>query len=91
MASKVTGAAKGGIRAWLMPEIHEIKLALETIRGEMKVLDTKIGSLDAKIDSVRNELKADIARVDSKVEDLDKRLDVAQRLAVLEARVKERG
>jgi polyisoprenoid-binding protein YceI len=75
MASKVTSTANGGIRAWLLPEINEIKISLERINGEIKVLDTKI-------ESTRNELKVGIARVESRVEDLDKRLDVVQRLAL---------
>lgn len=39
--------------------------------------------------SLRNELKADISRVDSSVKDLDKRLDIVQRLAVIEAKQSE--
>ena len=45
-------------------------------QGELKNINTRIDSLDLKIDSVRNELKADISRVDSRVEELDKRLDI---------------
>jgi chromosome segregation ATPase len=56
-------------------------------------LDSKIDSisdsLSSKIDSLRNELKSDISRVDSRIEDLDKRLDIVQRLSVLEAKVRE--
>ena len=91
MATKVAGAAKDGIRAWLMPEINDIKVQLAEIKGDIKATTERIRALDTKIDSVRNELKADIARADSRVEDLDKRLDIAQRLAVLEAKVKERS
>ncbi len=53
---------------------------------------------ESKIDSVRNELKFEISRVESKVKDLDnrltckmkemdKRLDIVERLSVLEAKV----
>ncbi|MGI0081118.1 MAG: hypothetical protein ACRECH_16025, partial [Nitrososphaerales archaeon] len=87
-------AAQGGIRAWLMREINEIKVQLAEIRGDAKAVNTKIDGLDEKIDmkvdSLRNELKADIQRVDSSVKDLDERLDIVQRLTLVEAKLKER-
>jgi chromosome segregation ATPase len=52
-------------------------------------IDSNFDSLTSKIDSLRNELKSDISRVDSRVEDLDKRLDIVQRLSVLEAKQRE--
>ncbi|MGI0091562.1 MAG: hypothetical protein ACREBS_07630 [Nitrososphaerales archaeon] len=39
-------------------------------------MDSVDEKLMTKIDSLRNELKSDIASVDSRVEDLDKRLDI---------------
>ncbi len=94
MASKVAKAAQGGIRAWLMREINEIKVQLAEIRGDAKAVNTKIDGMDEKIDmkvdSLRNELKADIQRVDSSVKDLDERLDIVQRLTLVEAKLKER-
>ena len=67
MASKAARAAKDGIRAWLMPEISDIKLELSEIRGEVKSLHTKVEEMDK--------------RLSSKIEDLDNRLDIAQRLS----------
>jgi len=59
-----------------------------------KRLTSSIDELDrrltTRIDSLRNELKADIGKVDSRVIELDKRLDMAQRLAVVEAKLRER-
>jgi len=52
---------------------------------------TEIRRLDEKVGSVRNELKADIARIDEKLTFTNKRLDEAleirERLAALEAKV----
>ncbi len=105
MASKIAEKAPGWVTRILLPEIAEMK-------GELKNINTRIDALDSKIDSVRNELKADIARVESKVQadiarleskvqadiarlesivlDLDKRLDIVQRLSVLEVKVREK-
>ncbi|MDG7000698.1 MAG: hypothetical protein JRN15_16510 [Nitrososphaerota archaeon] len=104
MASKIAEKAPGWFSRILMPELAEIK-------GELKNVHTRIDALDAKVDSVKNEMKSDIARVETKVEeldkrlsnkidsvdqklsnkidDLDKRLDIVQRLSVLEAKVAE--
>lgn len=107
MASKVAKAAQGGIKAWLLPEINDIKVQLAEMRGDVKSLTTRVDATNERIDSLRNELNADILRVetkidsskaelkslvervDGKVEDLDKRLDIAQRLAILEAKQRE--
>lgn len=59
-----------------------------------------MSNFDMKIDSNKNELKSEISRVegvlrtkietvDSRVEDLDKRLDIVQRLTVIEARQRD--
>ncbi len=68
-------AIKSAIQSVVSPDLGEIK-------GELKTINTKI-------DSLKNELRAEIKVVDTKVEQLDKRLDVVQRVAVLEARIKE--
>ena len=50
MASKVAKAAKGGIRAWLMPEIIEIK-------GELKTLSVKVEEMDRRLTGEIQSLK----------------------------------
>jgi len=67
LASKIAEKAPGWFTKILMPELVEIK-------GELKNINMRIDALDSKVDSVRNELKADISRAESKIEDLDKRL-----------------
>ena len=52
-------------------------------------IDSNFSSLGSRIDSLRNELKSDISKVESKVEDLNERLDIVQRLSVLEVKQRE--
>jgi flagellar capping protein FliD len=76
MASKIAEKAPGWFTRILMPEIVEIK-------GELKNINTRIDELDkrltSRIDSVNDKLSA-------KIDDLDKRLDIVQRLTILEAK-----
>jgi hypothetical protein len=71
----------------ILPEIRAI--VKEEIAAATAPINVRIDEMDKrlsdKIDSLRNELKSDISRLDSKVEDLDKRLEIVQRLSVLEA------
>ncbi|MBI4489030.1 MAG: hypothetical protein HY694_08080 [Deltaproteobacteria bacterium] len=54
-------------------------------------IDNGLARLDSKIDSLRNELKADIARLDERFiftnKRLDQALEIRERLAALEAKV----
>ncbi|MGH2637932.1 MAG: hypothetical protein ACRDF4_01380 [Rhabdochlamydiaceae bacterium] len=105
----------------ILPEIRQI--VKEELQSAMGEISAKFEAVNTRIDSTRNELKADMSRVESKVEDLDKRLtgqiddvdkrmttkidsgnekltakiddldkrlDIVQRLAILEAKVRER-
>ena len=54
---------------------------LDTTREELLSRNESLGN---EMMSMKNELKADIAKVDSSVKDLDKRLDIVQRLAIVE-------
>ena len=93
MASKLAEKAPGWFTRLLMPEIAEIK-------GELRAINARIGSLEGKVDSSKSELKSDIAKVegilksetarlDRAIQDLDKRLDIVQRLSILEAKQRE--
>jgi prophage DNA circulation protein len=75
MASKVAGAAKGGMRAWLMPELNDIKVQLAEIKGDIKSLQTQVNEMDK--------------RVTGEIQGVKDSLNIVQRLAVLEAKVKE--
>ena len=52
-------------------------------------MDGRINSLETKMDAEFRIVHTEIKSVNEKVEGLDKRLDVVQRLAVLEAKLKE--
>jgi hypothetical protein len=73
---------------------------LRALRGDLRLLDEKIDGLDqkidavdarltGKIDAVRNERIAEIRRVDTRIEGVDRELrtaiDIRERLAALEA------
>jgi hypothetical protein len=81
MASKVKEAA-GVVERILLPRLNSID-------GELKAINTRIGSLSSKMDSIKNELRSEIKVVDTKVEQLDKKLDTDRRMAILETKVKE--
>ncbi len=74
MAGKVAKVAQGGIKAWLLPEINDIKVQLADMRGDVKSLTARVDATNERIDSLRNELKSDISGVSSKVDEMDKRL-----------------
>jgi hypothetical protein len=71
----------------IAPELH-------ALRGDIRLLDQKIDAVDArltiKLDSLRNEMIAEIRRVDTRIEGVDRELrtaiDIRERLAALEAR-----
>ncbi len=64
---------------------------LEAVKGEISSLRIEIKRLYEKIDSSRNEIKADISRLDEKLlftnKRLDEALEIRERLAVLEAKI----
>ena len=86
MAGKVAKAAQGGLKAWLMPEINDIKVQLAEIRGDIKSLTTRVHEMDKR-------LTADIQGLDrrltAEIQGIKENLNVVQRLAVLEAKQRE--
>lgn len=87
MASKVAGAAKGGRRAWLMPELNDIKVQLAEIKGDIKSLQTQVNEMDKRLSSEIREMDK---RVTGEIQGVKDSLNIVQRLAVLEAKVKEK-
>jgi len=87
MASKLAEKAPGWSTRILVPELVEIK-------GELKNINTRIDAVSTRIEELDKRLSAKIDHIDeklsNKIEDLDKRLDIVQRLSVLEAKVKEK-
>ncbi len=80
--SKAVGAAKGGIRAWLLPEINDIKVQLAEIKGEIKSTNTRIDSLKDQMENGDEKLAIEIAS-------LRELVNLTQRVTILEAKQKE--
>ena len=78
----MTSKIPSWIQRFLLPE-------LESIKGELKAINTRIEELDKRVESLRNEMIARFEAVNSRIDSLDKRLDVAERLAVIEAKLRE--
>ena len=75
MATKAADVANGGIRAWLMPEINEIKVYLARIEGEISTLEAEvrgvkegdIKALHTEIQSLKDNLRTEIQSVKDRV------------------------
>jgi len=89
MAEKVVS----GIQRILLPQLQEIK-------GELKAMNAGLDSVEAKVDSFRNEFMSEIRRLDErmdvnfkrldeKVDGLSVQLETQRKLSVLEAKVAE--
>jgi len=63
----------------LLPQISEVK-------GELKAMN---GRIDGEFKAVHSEIRRVEEKLGTKIDELDKRLDVTQRLAVVEEQVKE--
>ena len=91
MAVNVYATLKQVLQDFIAPQMEALKGEISSLRGEMSSLRSEIRRLDEKVNSVRNELKADIARLDEKLlftnKRLDEALEIRERLAALEARV----
>lgn len=79
----------------MAPHLEAIKGEIVSVKADIRRLEDKMDvsfkAVDGKFDSLRNELKADIARVDEKLlftnKRLDEALEIRERLAVLEAKM----
>jgi hypothetical protein len=65
----------GWLERILLPQMSELK-------GEVKAINAR---LDGEFKAVHSEIR----RLDEKIDGLDKRMDVVQRLAVVEGKVQE--
>jgi len=92
-----TGTARGLLRRRVKDRLSGVEGQIVGLKGELggeiRALQSEIRRLDSKIDNLRNELKADIARLDEKLTFTNKRLDEAleirERLATLEAKLRQ--
>jgi len=91
MAVNVYATLKQVLQDFIAPQLEALKGEISSVRAEITSLRSEIRRLDEKIESVRNELKADIARLDEKLlftnKRLDEALEIRERLAALEAKV----
>jgi Skp family chaperone for outer membrane proteins len=82
MAEKVPG----WLERVLIPQISDVK-------GELKAMNARIngpeGKMEGEFKAVHSEIRRVEEKLDTKIDELDKRLDVTQRLAVVEEQVKE--
>lgn len=93
MATKVAKAAQGGIKAWLLPEINDIKVQLAEIRGDIKSVNTRVDSLGTRIEEMDKRLTGEIRSLDTRlsgeIQGLKESMNVLQRVAILEAKQRE--
>ncbi len=72
------------------PEIHGLRGEIHALRGEVQGLGTRVDSLRAEMGSMKSELLAEIRRLDTRIDSVDRELriaiDIRERLAALEAR-----
>jgi len=85
------------IPAWiqriLLPELESIRGELKTVNARIDALKISMEEMDrrltSQIQSLRNEMIAKFEAVNSRIDSLEKGLDVAERLAVIEAKLRE--
>ena len=78
----------------IAPELHALRGDIRVIDSRIAGLDQKIDGVDArltvKIDSLRTEVVAEMRRLDTRIDGMDRELrtaiDIRERLAALEAR-----
>ncbi len=86
MSARVRGAA-GAVERILLPRLNSIEGELKSINtridsvnaridGELKSINGRIDSVNAKIDSSTGELRSEIKVVDTKLVEMDKRMEV---------------
>lgn len=97
----MTEKVPGWLERVLLPRLSEIAGEVKAINVKIDAVDGKLtsridaveGKLTSRIDAVDEKLSSRIDVVDGKlsgkIDDLDKRLDVAQRLAILETKMGE--
>lgn len=92
------------VSAIVSPDLSEIKTELKLVKGKIEATNSKIDEMDKRltgridemdkrltggIESLRHELRAEIKSVDTKVGEIDKKLDIDRRMLVMETRMKE--
>jgi chromosome segregation ATPase len=89
MAEKVPG----WLERILLPQLSELKGEIKVVNAKIDGLDqklaTRIDGLEGKMQSEFKTVHTEIKRLDDKIDALDKRTDLTQRLAVVEEQFKE--
>lgn len=99
MAGNMTGASAEKIPSWseclLLPQLSEIKGELKALRTEVGATNSRVTSLEesvnGRIDSLRNELKSDLGRVEgtlsARLSAVEQKLDVVREVDDLKGQV----
>ena len=96
MAEKVPG----WLEKILLPQMSELRGELKSVNGRIdglqgkiegrfEALGGKIGGLEDKMEGQFAAVHSEIRRLDGKMEALDKRIDVSDRLAAVEGKIRE--
>jgi uncharacterized protein involved in exopolysaccharide biosynthesis len=83
------------IQELIVPELKNLQLEIQSLKVEIRRLDEKIDSLrnemTAEIKGLRAEMMSEFRRVDSQIQSLEKELhlaiDIRERLAALESKM----
>ncbi|RLI19340.1 hypothetical protein DRO54_08625 [Candidatus Bathyarchaeota archaeon] len=85
------------IPAWierlLLPRLSAIEGELKAINTRIDALKTSMEELDkrltTRIEELEKRMTTELRAINARIDSLEKRLDVAERLAVIEAKLKE--
>jgi Skp family chaperone for outer membrane proteins len=75
MAEKIPG----WLQRVLLPQLSEVK-------GELKAMDAK---MEGEFKAIHSEIRRVEEKLSTKIDELDKRMDVTQRLTIVEEQLKE--
>ena len=87
------GTVRKAVSAIVSPDLTEIKTELKLLNSQIEGTNSRLTEMDKRltssIDSLRHELRAEIKAVDTKVGEIDKKLEIDMRMLIMEAKMKE--
>ena len=90
MAEKIRKGA-GAVERLLLPRLNSIDGELKAINTGIDGVNNRMDGFEKTMDSMKGELRAEIKVVDTKIEQLDRKLDIDRRITVMEAKLQEFG
>jgi hypothetical protein len=79
----------GAVERLLLPRLNSIDGELKAINTRIDGVYSRMDGFEKTIDSMKGELRAEIKVVDTKIEQLDRKLDIDRRITVMEAKMQE--